>query len=96
MCKFCQTYGKSASEMALRDAFITQSAKYTYVGDGREYAVPLNFCPACGRTLSISLREAPFFDKRPCPTCRWNCTCNDFLFKECANHEWYHYQEAAK
>ena len=37
--------------MELGDVFITQSAKYTYEGGGREYSVPLNFCPMCGRKL---------------------------------------------
>ena len=51
MCQFCQNYDKNLSDMELGDVFITQSAKYTYEGDGREYSVPLNFCPMCGREL---------------------------------------------
>lgn len=91
MCKFCQNYDKETYEMELGDVFITQSAKYTYEGDGREYSVPLNFCPACGRALFIGFRDTMTAAQRPCETCCWNRVCGDSLFKYCSAHNWCHH-----
>lgn len=93
MCKFCQNYDKSDSEMRTGDVFITQSAKYTYVGDGREYHIPLRFCPACGRALDVAFKNSVIDPQRPCNACGLSGTCSDFLFKDCAINNWYHYRE---
>ena len=49
MCKYCDNFEKK--KLQINDAFIVSPAKYTFVGDGKEYNVPLFFCPACGRKL---------------------------------------------
>lgn len=52
MCEFCENHWKKISQLFIDDVFITQPAKYTQFGDGQEYPVPMNFCPACGERLS--------------------------------------------
>lgn len=49
MCKYCDNFEKK--KLQINDTFIVSPAKYTFVGDGKEYNVPLFFCPACGRKL---------------------------------------------
>lgn len=51
MCKFCENFYKDYRELKLGDIFITQSAKYTQVGDGKEHNIPMNFCPHCGSNI---------------------------------------------
>ena len=51
MCKYCENFELDNSKLKLGDVFITTTARYTFVGDGREYNIPLNFCPNCGREL---------------------------------------------
>lgn len=48
---FCDTYNKKANELELGEIFISSTAKYTRVGDGRECVIPLYFCPNCGKEL---------------------------------------------
>ena len=55
MCGYCENYGKNGTEMKLGDVFIVSNAKYTFVGDGRPYSIPLNYCPNCGRELRESI-----------------------------------------
>ena len=50
-CLFCSNYDKMPSKLNLGDVFITQTAKFTRVGDGREGNIPLNYCPNCGKEL---------------------------------------------
>lgn len=51
MCGYCENYEKHISEMKLDDVFIMSNAKYTLVGDGQTYSIPLNYCSNCGRKL---------------------------------------------
>lgn len=51
MCEFCENHGKKIGQLYIHDVFITQSAKYTRMGDGQEFPIPLNFCPNCGEKL---------------------------------------------
>lgn len=51
MCKYCKNFEVDYSKLKIDDIFITTTAKYTFVGDGKEYYIPLNFCPNCGREL---------------------------------------------
>lgn len=51
MCKYCENFDVDGSKLKLGDIIITTTAKYTFVGDGREHYIPLNFCPNCGRVL---------------------------------------------
>lgn len=51
MCKYCENFEVDYSKLKIDDIFITTTAKYTFVGDGKEYYIPLNFCPNCGREL---------------------------------------------
>lgn len=49
MCRFCRNYNKK--NLLVDEILIIASAKYTYVGDGKEYPIPLNYCPYCGNKL---------------------------------------------
>lgn len=51
MCKYCKSDGTPLSKLKLGDLIFASSAKYTFVGDGQEYRVPMRFCPACGKKL---------------------------------------------
>lgn len=51
MCEFCENHYKKISQLFIDEVFITQPAKYTRMGDGEEFSIPLNFCPACGEKL---------------------------------------------
>ena len=50
-CWLCKNDGKSIISLGLGEIIITESVKYTRVGDGRDHSAPLNFCPVCGRKL---------------------------------------------
>lgn len=65
MCQYCDTYAMLHPPMNLGDLFICQYAQYTYYGDGKEYDIPMRYCPACGRKL-----PAP-----SCKTCFWTNIC---------------------
>lgn len=54
MCMYCDNHGKDRGLLELGDIFITQRAKYTSVGDGYEFDIPLNFCPNCGKDISLA------------------------------------------
>lgn len=49
MCKFCENYNKKS--LPINEIFIASPAKYTYVGDGKEYPIPMFYCPYCGNKL---------------------------------------------
>lgn len=53
MCKYCENIDKSARVLGEGDIFFTQSAKYTMVGDGQEYMIPMNYCPNCGEPIAL-------------------------------------------
>lgn len=50
-CEYCKNHGTKPSELKTGEPIIISTAKYTFVGDGQEYDVPLRHCPACGRKL---------------------------------------------
>ena len=50
-CEYCKNHATKPSELKTGEPFIISTAKYTFVGDGKEYDVPLKHCPACGRKL---------------------------------------------
>lgn len=52
MCIYCENYKKHPSELKLGDIFVISLAKYTEVGDGAPYSIPMNYCPVCGEKLS--------------------------------------------
>lgn len=51
MCEYCKNFSKRGSELELNDIFLVEPAKYTVVGDGALYRIPMNFCSNCGREL---------------------------------------------
>lgn len=51
MCIYCQNYQKTPDKWHDGMVLLLTSAKYTLIGDGKEYYVPLNFCPACGGAI---------------------------------------------
>lgn len=51
MCKYCENYNRSFYDLDLNDIIIVDKAKYTFYGDGKPYPIPMNYCPACGRSL---------------------------------------------
>lgn len=55
MCKFCKNYNKKS--LPINEIFITSPAKYTYVGDGKEYPIPMFYCPYCGNKLVERSKE---------------------------------------
>ena len=53
MCKYCENIGKKSYQYTEGDLMVTQSAKYTYYGDGQEYLIPTNYCPNCGEPIAL-------------------------------------------
>lgn len=53
-CKYCENHDISPLDWSLGDVIIIDAAKYTFVGDGNTYSIPLNYCPACGKALSYT------------------------------------------
>ena len=51
VCAYCRNHATKPSELKTGEPIIISTAKYTFVGDGQEYNVPLKHCPACGRKL---------------------------------------------
>ena len=51
MCRYCKNYNKKMMELSLNDLIIIDNAKYTLVGDGNAYSIPLNYCPNCGAKM---------------------------------------------
>ena len=51
MCDFCKNYNAKPSELELGDIIIVASARYTFIGDGHEHGIPMNFCPNCGEKI---------------------------------------------
>lgn len=51
MCMYCENHKKLMTELELGDIFILGCATYSIIGDGFPYAIPTNFCPACGGKL---------------------------------------------
>ena len=51
MCDFCKNYNVKPYELELGDIIIVASARYTFIGDGHEHGIPMNFCPNCGEKI---------------------------------------------
>lgn len=52
-CFYCNNEHKEKQDLRCGDTFIVEPAKFTYTGDGMLYAIPLNYCPNCGRYIKI-------------------------------------------
>lgn len=50
-CKYCKTYFVHTGMLHDGDILFVSPAKYTRIGDGCQYPIPSNFCPACGKRL---------------------------------------------
>lgn len=67
MCKYCEKYSVPRQNLELGDIFILQGAQYTFVGDGKPYSIPLNYCPSCGEKLIKHSSRGKSIYKSPFP-----------------------------
>lgn len=57
MCMYCENYNRPPFELDIGDLIIISPAKYTVVGDGALYGMPMVYCPACGERVAVSEDE---------------------------------------
>lgn len=57
MCIYCENYNKPPFELDIGDLIIISPAKYTMVGDGTPYGMPMVYCPACGEKVESNLDD---------------------------------------
>lgn len=50
-CKYCKNQEKGCDKWRAGDIIFVAPAAYTFVGDGKQYPIPMRYCPACGRPL---------------------------------------------
>lgn len=50
-CKYCKNQEKGCDKWQAGDIIFVAPAAYTFVGDGKQYPIPMHYCPACGRPL---------------------------------------------